>query len=363
MGKGKVARGAAATEKDWETLRNLASELIADNAELKNRLYELDRELNLMYTVIRKVSYSLDWREIQEMIIDIVMEFFPVVVFGLIALFRPGSDRVTIRARRRGGRTAEAGYVLLPFRIDETTKWDEVVGTQEWSMFWERHGGLKQYQSSFIPLAVKEKQIGFLMIAQKKGMDYAEGEWRFLSTIAHHFAVALENSQLYLLAITDALTGLFNRRYFISRLEREIEKAMRRNLPVSLLMLDIDRFKRVNDAYGHDAGDMVLVELARRVEQISGENAVVCRYGGEEYLVMLVDVDGGEAFPVGEKLRSAMEKDPFYVVAEGKQVPLGITVSIGVSNYPADAQDAQALISRADRAMYLAKSQGRNRVA
>lgn len=349
-------------EKDYRSLKKIAAELIRENGELKNRLHDSQRELHLLYTFIRKISYTMEWNEIQEMILDIILDFFPVARFCLIALYPESGSRMIVRMKNNTDDAVELRFVNLDVEFDETTSWDEIVATNEWNDFGNEIPNIRELQSSFIPLNAQEKEIGFLMVAKEKGIEYTEGEWHFLSTIAHQFAVTLENSHLYHLAITDALTGLFNVRYFHHRLEREIEKTLQRNNPLSLLMLDIDHFKRVNDTHGHPTGDIVLKEMAARIRAASGERAAACRYGGEEFTIILLDTDKDRARETAESIRERIAGEPFVIALNPDPLSLDITVSIGVSACPIDAGEPKGLVNSADQAMYLAKAEGRNRV-
>jgi diguanylate cyclase (GGDEF)-like protein/PAS domain S-box-containing protein len=159
------------------------------------------------------------------------------------------------------------------------------------------------------------------------------------------------------LAIRDGLTGLYNHRAFYKLLEDELGRAQRFNRPVSLLLLDIDHFKRVNDTYGHLAGDAILRELGELLVREARAIDRVCRYGGEEITVILPETDLDAAANFAERLRAAVEAQLFDVNAS---VPLRITVSIGVASWLAHADSAQALVAAADTAMYAAKQSGRN---
>ncbi|HEX5282260.1 MAG TPA: PleD family two-component system response regulator [Micropepsaceae bacterium] len=161
------------------------------------------------------------------------------------------------------------------------------------------------------------------------------------------------------MAVKDHLTGLFNRRYMSQHLETLLKCASEAK-PISLLIMDIDYFSRVNNSYGHLAGDDVLRQFAGRLmENIRGVD-LACRYGGEEFVVVLSDTDPHTAWLVGERLRRAVEKLPFDVEQPSAQIP--VTVSIGVaSSFGGDDQSA-ALLRRADQALYRAKDEGRNRV-
>ncbi|OIQ92236.1 response regulator PleD [mine drainage metagenome] len=161
------------------------------------------------------------------------------------------------------------------------------------------------------------------------------------------------------LATHDGLTGLYNHREFYKLLENEIVRGQRFNRPVSLLLLDIDHFKRVNDVHGHLAGDAVLKGLSELLGRQARAIDRVCRYGGEEITVILPETDLDAAADVAERLRAAVEAQPFGINAVA---PMRITVSIGVAAFPAHADNAHALVAAADVSMYAAKQGGRNRI-
>lgn len=347
-------------EKDFQSIRKIATELIHENAEYKNQLDEKERELDIIYTVIRRITYLMDWNEIQEMIVDIIMDFFPVVHFCMIALYEE-PDSLTLRYKERGKEALFTDRLGLPFGVDEDTKWDQVVTADEWSDYFRKHDSMKTLQSSFIPLATKEKEIGFLMIGKPREVEYGRGEWRFLHTIANYCAVTLDNSKLYHLATTDPLTGLFNRRYFLHRLDREVERAARRGTPLSLLMLDLDHFKRINDDHGHPAGDQVLCILSRRLTE-AARGGLVCRIGGEEFAILFSNMEKSEAVERAEEVRKAVGAAPFLFTSDGEEISRTITISIGISVFPQDAFEPENIINKADQALYIAKAQGRNQV-
>jgi diguanylate cyclase (GGDEF)-like protein len=168
-----------------------------------------------------------------------------------------------------------------------------------------------------------------------------------------------DEQKLQNLAIHDGLTGLYNHRTFYSLLEDELKRSLRHIRPLALLMLDIDHFKRVNDTCGHQAGDLILRELSDLLMQQAREIDRVCRYGGEEMILILLETDTEMAINIAERIRKAVETHVFDINAE-KQ--LSITVSIGVASYPLNADTKETLVTAADDAMYRAKQSGRNRV-
>ena len=162
------------------------------------------------------------------------------------------------------------------------------------------------------------------------------------------------------LAVTDGLTGLHNRRYLDNHMKLLIDRATARGRPMSVCITDIDRFKLVNDTYGHDAGDAVLREFANRVRSAVRGADLACRYGGEEFVLVMPDTTGEMAAGVAERLRMIVEREPFRI--PGTDVVLPVTASLGIASMLAAGDSPEALLKRADTALYEAKRSGRNRV-
>jgi two-component system cell cycle response regulator len=162
------------------------------------------------------------------------------------------------------------------------------------------------------------------------------------------------------LAVTDPLTGLYNRRHMDNQLAVQVTNAASRGKAVAVLALDVDFFKPINDTHGHDVGDRVLQELATRLKAQVRAIDLCCRMGGEEFVVILPETDLQVGFTVAERLRRAIANKPFN--AGAKQGPLAITVSIGVAGFESLTDTPQAILKRADDALYEAKRSGRNRV-
>ncbi|MCB1508148.1 MAG: PleD family two-component system response regulator [Hyphomicrobiaceae bacterium] len=162
------------------------------------------------------------------------------------------------------------------------------------------------------------------------------------------------------MAITDALTGLYNRRYLEGHLSTLVDQATNRGRPLSLLLTDIDFFKKVNDTYGHDAGDDVLREFGERLRRSVRGIDMACRFGGEEFVLVMPDTDKAYAMLIAERIRQRVEAEPIPV-AGGRQ-HLGVTISVGVATVESAEDTPETLMKRADLALYEAKRQGRNRV-
>lgn len=214
-----------------------------------------------------------------------------------------------------------------------------------------------------IPLKAKDKVNGIIVadnFITKKPIS--KDDLRMLTMLANQAGLAIENSQLYektvMRAHSDSLTELWNHGYFQYILQEEIEKAKATKNPLSLVMLDIDDFKVYNDTLGHQAGDKILKEIATLIKKYSRKMDFVCRYGGEEFTVILPQTEKREAFMIAERLRVDIEKHPFSheeILPHKK-----LTMSIGLATFPEDANIAADLIKYSDKMLYEAKKKGKN---
>jgi len=159
------------------------------------------------------------------------------------------------------------------------------------------------------------------------------------------------------MAVTDGLTGLMNHRRFQERLSEEFRRIVRHSEPISLILADIDHFKKINDEYGHPTGDEVLKRVAGVLKEMVRDIDIVARYGGEEFAIILINTDGEGACMLAERIRKAIEKKEFTF--RGSRIP--VTISLGIASYPKNSRIKEDLILRADKALYSAKSKGRNR--
>jgi diguanylate cyclase (GGDEF)-like protein len=183
-----------------------------------------------------------------------------------------------------------------------------------------------------------------------------------LAILVRQAETAIENSFLYeeavRLSLTDGMTGLWNRRNFDMRLDAELSRALRFSEPFAVLFVELDQMKVVNDRHGHQAGDTVLIELARRLTEAVREVDVVARWGGDEFTLLLPKTGLPGALLLAEKIRAAANNAPFRIDTGS----LDITISVGVAAYPEHGSSGKELVAAADSAMYLAKARGRNRV-
>lgn len=209
-----------------------------------------------------------------------------------------------------------------------------------------------------IPMISQGDVIGVLVIAADSPLESAQ-----VATLTEQLSLAISNVSLRETlrhqSTVDPLTGLYNRRFFDESLKRELARAQRSHSACAVVMMDLDHFKRINDTYGHDGGDLVLKAASRALLQRVRASDVACRYGGEELVLMLPDCDAREAAKCAEAIRSALTD---IVIQHGGQTISGISASFGVAQWPGQADGEQGLLQAADRALYAAKKGGRNRV-
>lgn len=207
------------------------------------------------------------------------------------------------------------------------------------------------------PLLAKDQVIGMLLLGKKlSGETFNQGERDFITTLTSLAALALRNARHYEQAITDAMTKLYLKRYFQLRFDDELKRASRYDGKLSLLMADIDHFKRINDTYGHTKGDEVLIAVAKAIKENFRDVDVPARYGGEEFAVIMPEVGKQDGMIAAERLRKSVEKLTFML--NGTEVK--VTISLGLAEFPGDGKTPLALIESADSALYQSKANGRN---
>ncbi|QGZ33673.1 PleD family two-component system response regulator [Stappia indica] len=171
--------------------------------------------------------------------------------------------------------------------------------------------------------------------------------------------LAADVEQTLAMAVTDPLSGLRNRRYLETHLASELRQAAEAGLPLALMLVDIDHFKRINDLHGHDAGDGVIRDVARRLRSHTRSLDLACRFGGEEFVMLMPETDLDKAAGIAERLRKIIEAEPFSLPSADEML---VTVSIGVAAFQGRGDSGPAMLKRADQALYRAKAEGRNRV-
>ncbi|MDP1759851.1 MAG: sensor domain-containing diguanylate cyclase, partial [Thermodesulfovibrionales bacterium] len=212
-----------------------------------------------------------------------------------------------------------------------------------------------------IPLIYESKLLGLFVMSSEKADFLDTFQMELLKVMCNQAATSIANAKLHAeiekLATTDGLTGLFNHRVFQEKLSEELKKLSRYSEPSSLLLADIDFFKKINDTYGHPAGDLVLKEVSKIIREAIRDIDIPARYGGEEFAAILPRTDSKGAMNIAERLRRAVMSASF----SSDTSSLKVTLSIGIATTPSDAKTKEELIEKADEALYFAKHNGRNR--
>ena len=264
------------------------------------------------------------------------------------------TGRTSWRVRHRG----LTEYILnhgSPLVINDTDQFKKVDNAEIHSM------GIKSLIA--IPLIVEHRTIGIIYVDDFVPRQYSKNQQSILALLATQAAIAIEKMQRFektrRLAITDGLTGLYNHRYFAKSLRKELKRAKRNDRPLSVIIFDVDHFKHFNDTNGHLEGNEVLKGVARVMKQALRNVDILARYGGEEFAIILPDTDKKQGLDIAQRICHQMEQETF---AGAETQPLKrITLSAGIASYPHDARKENSLTNRADKALYIAKEQGRNR--
>jgi len=333
------------------------------NGELRNRL----NELSLLYEVAKSFTSTLELPEVLTRISTLIGEKLQIPQFSIMLLDQKeklvvknayptldGNDHRSFQvgegACGRAAHTRRAVY--LP----------DVAADQ--AIFARRNRGESGSLLS-IPMVHQGNVLGVLNFQRPQSAGFSPEEIEVLTTIADQGALAIKNAllheQMVALSITDPLTGISNRRHLASRLEMEIDRANRFGTQVSVVMADIDWFKKLNDALGHRVGDIILQQLAALLEGVIRKVDLLARYGGEEFVVVLPQVPKADAVQVAEKLRRLVESATFGAGTEGAGARM--TISLGVANLPVDGVSSERLLDCADAALYASKRAGRNQVS
>jgi diguanylate cyclase (GGDEF)-like protein len=352
--EGLDARGGLARARQQLSLQG---ELERANTELSHRL----TALSLLYHVSRSLNATLELPELLGRISTLVTERLRIDYFSVLLVNADGrlEEAASVPPRASGARggfrlgegaAGRAAESRLPVYLPDLAREPDArpLGPTAGSLL-------------SLPVVHQGRLLGVLNL-QRSGTDaFAAEEVELLAAVADQAAMAIQNARLHAetvaLSITDALTGLANRRHLFRQLEQEVARTARFRTQVALVMLDLDHFKELNDAAGHIAGDAVLRQVAEVLRGQVRRVDIVARYGGEEFCLVLPQVSKADAVEVAEKLRRSIAEQSFSHAAPGS-----ITASAGVAHLPTDAGTLETLLEAADAALYASKRRGRNRI-
>jgi diguanylate cyclase (GGDEF)-like protein len=379
---GDVAAGVLVTHRvEIQSLTGREPALLAAFAEMAGEAIlhmrasvsreEVGAEFKAIYEVSRRLSTTTELTRARTILLNSALELLPAAEAGAVLLvdnpltryrIDQGHGWVTAFEGREVAVTERtwASWVLLS--AQEAFLLDDVAGRSERMPLLVLDEGWGRAESLLaIPLKAQQQTLGAVVLTGRRGAFDASAQ-RVLNILANHAAAVLlshrAQEELKHQAVRDGLTGLYNRREFGKLLGQAIARAGRLHGTFALLLFDIDHFKKLNDTYGHPAGDAALRNTAQVFERHMREDDQAARYGGEEFAAILPGADLAGAVRLAERVREAIEAS--RLVFEGAR--LHVTVSLGVAVWPDDARDDEGLVAAADRALYGAKQGGRNRV-
>lgn len=350
----KVATRINQLEKDAAQLQvcTVSEKLLS----LTNTLLCVENKEELYKTILEIAADLLDATQGSIMIMDKDGEHLQIVFTMGMSLHLAQCMTVKV-GRGIAGKVAKTGIPLLVNDIEK----DSRIGIRNRPRF-------KSKSLISIPLNLKDKTIGVLNLSDKQDLGvFTESDKDLLTSFANMASLMIERSLVKeesvafaRMAVTDALTGLYNRRFLKTRLEEELNRSMRQGLNLTILFIDLDHFKIYNDLCGHLAGDEVLRRTAQIIKGSLRDMDIIARYGGEEFCAILPGTPKSESLAVAERIRMEIEMEIF---SEENNLPLGrLTTSIGIASFPEDGQTFASLVHAADMALYEAKASGRNSV-
>jgi len=319
------------------------------------------RELSALHEATAALLSTLDLEALLGKILDAATSAISTAEKGLLYLIARDTGKLEMRA--------VLGYAETDPRIHKMSHPDltgylaKVVSERTPLLIYENEMGTASRAIITAPLILEDQVLGAIALESSNPIAFSRRDMGLLASFAVTATAAIRNAQLHAevqrLAITDALTGLYNRRGLFEVGEREVERAHRFERSLAIVMLDIDNLKPINDTFGHSAGDKILTFVAEQCRRYTRKIDVVSRYGGDEFVILLPENDLFQATQVAERLRKFIVDTPIPF----ENIFLTSSVSAGISKVTAEIQDLGTLIKRADAALYIAKQAGRNQLA
>ncbi|MFZ6031571.1 MAG: diguanylate cyclase [Chloroflexota bacterium] len=359
---------AKISNMDMRRLQLLAEQVAL--ALVNARLYQSECEQRALAEALRKISLTLSNSLKSSAILDVLLEQLAnVVPYDSCCVMLVEGEHVRIAVERGYERWGYGHPLDFDLRLEEVHNLhdmavsrrpmviSDVAAYPAWLEFGPEH--IRSWVGA--PLVVRDRLLGFLSLDKSERNFYTTEHANRLEMLAGHASIALWNAlafgEVEQASITDFLTGAYNHRHFQQQLRVEIDRAVQFRQPLSLVMVDLDHFKRVNDRYGHLTGDRVLRQLTTRLQAELRSVDFLARYGGEEFAILLPGTTPQSLKVIGSRLLKAVNSEVFAI--DTLEIPL--TISAGGSSYPTHASDVEGLIASADQALYRAKDTGRNR--
>lgn len=336
-------------------------------------LEEDKRNLETLLAITAAISATLDASEVLNIIVSKVADVTGAVRCSIVLAGEKNEGYVLASHEDRSVRELKIDLSRYPeirqaIETKRTIAIDDIVNHPIMSSVRDKVSDLKEMSALIVPIVFNDEALGTLFLrVRRRERGFSRKEIDFCGIVANSAFHAMRNARMFArlmqekntlqeIAVKDHLTSLFNHNFFYSRLEEEFDRAVRYDMPLSVIMIDIDDFKEINDRHGHIAGDTVLRDLSAMVKKGVRKTDIVARYGGDEFAVILPHTGLNGALEEGERLREIIESHAYAGL-----IKENITISVGVSSYPQKtAMNAGELVNSADVALYKAKWSGKN---
>lgn len=318
------------------------------------------KEFEMLYAIVQRMSATIELRRVMEIVVNILHDVVRAKCVLLVVANEHDRNRFELTWRVDSERRCYwADYNLQDDELphdslcrEDLLEWQK--GQMDVPVFADNE------RRVMLPLELKDMRFGMVCIMKEHCERFTHADRNLFPSLAQHIAISLANARLYNQAITDELTTLYTKRHFFVKVKELYEAAKAKNgKGFCLMMLDLDHFKEVNDTFGHPVGDRVLANIGELIWLCVRRGDIPCRFGGEEFAILLPDVDLVEARPIADRLLQYISEFEFVVSEEHT---IHKTISIGLAAYPAHAGSVEELVAAADGALYNAKRHGRNQV-
>ena len=375
----------AYSKEQLSSMKNLASHCAGalERIWAQEALGEFVERLKVLHQAVNEINASLDGERVCQVVYETVERVMPCNDFVIDGYDSENNEIVPIFAVEYPNRRvytnryfADHGLAGEIIRTKNPLLFNSIEEIDRSGIRFELYGSYEEDPTRSIlavPMILHGAIYGMVSAQSYEPNAYSQDDLYLLEVLASHAAIAIENARLFdsiqKLANTDPLTKILNRRRFFELAEREFEHARLNHESLSIIMLDVDDFKKFNDRYGHKIGDSVLIQIAEVCKNSLRLYDIFGRLGGEEFALALPDTSPGHALEVASRLRKLIEERSFHEELElldeeiqRVEGSLSVTVSVGVTTLDETCRDLDVLMDRADQAMYLSKNQGRNRV-
>ena len=324
-----------------------------------NEISSKKKEINTLYTIVKRMSETIDWHMVKNILVDLLYDILEAESVVLCFPAKIHDRRFEITWKEYGDKR----HYHRDYSTDVEGPPHPTVSKEELEQWVQGDFSALFFSNDdtrvLLSMKFNEIQLGLICAVKAGSESFSHAEKKLLPDLIKHIAVSFANARLYKLAITDDLTTLYAKGFFEARIREFENRFYQTGEGFSLMMIDLDHFKKVNDTYGHPVGDKVLRQIAELIRESMRHGDIPCRYGGEEFVILLSEKKIRTAAIIANRLREKIADYTFQI----EEIPsFKKTVSIGISCCPLHATSADKLVSMADEALYKAKQNGRNQV-